>query len=433
MLISRRDKTCDQAPEVKAVAILGSTGSIGVNTLKVIANHPERFRVVSLVSGGRGELLIEQARRFQPEVVAIYQVERAAEVKDALADTSIQVLSGKEGVIAAATWASASMVVSAIVGAAGLEPTLAAIQAGKDIALANKECLVMAGALFMEEVAHRGIRLIPVDSEHSAIFQVLFNGRTEAGQGGPFFSVEQAFDKAEVQSLVLTASGGPFRGWSCETLEGVTPEMALAHPRWRMGRKISIDSATMMNKGLEVIEAFHLFGIAVEQIQVVVHPESIVHSMVSYRDGSVLAQLGVPDMRTPIAVALAWPERVATAVPALDLTQVGRLNFFPAPNALDFPCLTLAYHAIRQGGLATVVLNAANEVAVAAFLEGKMGFLDIPRLIEWAMEHVSSALSPGDPSGTTGTCTIEAILQVDDETRRKSEAWIVRRGSFANF
>ena len=421
---------------VKSVSILGSTGSIGINTLAVIAGHPEHFRVVSLVAGNNSERLIEQALRFRPEVVAIYREEMAPIVKNGLTGTDIQVLSGKSGVITAATWKSSTMVVSAIVGAAGLEPTMAAIQAGKDIALANKECLVMAGKLFMEEVARQNVRLIPVDSEHSAIFQALFNGHPQAGQGGQLCQNGKVPNEKEIQALTLTASGGPFRGWSREKLQHVTPAMALAHPSWQMGRKISIDSATMMNKGLEIIEAFYLFGMSAEQIRVVVHPESIVHSMISYQDGSVLAQLGIPDMRTPIAVALAWPERIQTAVPPLDLAQIKQLNFFPAPNQTDFPCLALAYQALRSGGASATILNAANEIAVAAFLDGKIGFLDISRLIEWTMETVLTTLLDSS-SGTIesesmGVGSIEEILQTDREARREAETWLARHGRESN-
>ncbi|MBF0461273.1 MAG: 1-deoxy-D-xylulose-5-phosphate reductoisomerase [Magnetococcales bacterium] len=399
---------------VKTIALLGSTGSIGINTLSVIADHPERFRVVALVAGRNGSRLVEQALRFQPEVVAIGQIQQADAVKRGLAGTAIRVLSGLAGVMEAATWASAQMVVSAMVGAAGLEPTWAAIGAGKDIALANKECLVMAGPLFMAEVARRGIRLIPVDSEHSAIFQVLGNGCRTAQPGGVLSLPGRDLDK-----LVLTASGGPFRGWSRDQLQSVTPGMALSHPSWQMGRKITIDSATLMNKGLEVIEAFHLFGVTAAQIQVVVHPESIVHSLVTYRDGSVLAQMGVPDMRTPIAVALAWPERITTVVPALDLAQLGRLHFFPAPDPAAFPCLALAYQALQQGGLAPTVLNAANEVAVDAFLAEKIGFLDIARLVESTMTQCA---------GAGGLGSIEEIVQMDRDARRQAETWVVQHG-----
>ena len=402
----------------KAVALLGSTGSIGINTLRVIEDHLDRFQIVALAAGNNAGLLIEQALRFQPEMVAIYQEEMVSVVKNGLAGTHIRVLSGKSGIIAAAQWPSATLVVSAIVGAAGLEPTWAALQEKKDIALANKECLVMAGTLFMKEVAHQGVRLIPVDSEHSAIFQALFNGcsKTESG-------IHSLAPVKEIRALTLTASGGPFRGWSRQQLQDVTPEMALAHPSWKMGQKISIDSATMMNKGLEVIEAFYLFGIDSDRIRVVVHPESIVHSMVSYGDGSVIAQMGVPDMRTPIAVALAWPERIQTDVAALDLAQIEQLHFYPAPNPIDFPCLELAYHALRQGGMSATVLNAANEIAVDAFLKGKITFMDISRLIEWAMEKMASPETTSFEAGS-----IEEILHTDRKTRREAEVWVTHHG-----
>ena len=442
MLISPVPESVRQDMVVKRVTILGSTGSIGVSTLDVIRHTPERFQVVSLVAGRNTIRLIEQARLFNPEVVAIEQESQVATIKEALAGTGIKVLSGMAGILEAASWPTADMVVSAIVGAAGLEPTLAAIRAGKDIALANKECLVMAGSLFMEEVEKRGVRLIPVDSEHSAIFQVLHNGNPAAGYLNPAKTQEssQAASGTRVvvkanaiHRLTLTASGGPFRGWKRAQLQEVTPAMALAHPSWQMGRKISIDSASMMNKGLEVIEAFHLFSVASTQIKVVVHPQSIVHSLISYRDGSVLAQMGVPDMRTPIAVALAWPERLATTVDELDLAGAGQLDFFPAPSKEDFPCLDLAYRALQLGGGMAAILNAANEVAVAAFLEGKMGFLDIPKMIEWVMEKsevggekdvVSS--SPVAHGGQIGS--IEDILQTDRQARRKAAEWLARHG-----
>ncbi|ABK44354.1 1-deoxy-D-xylulose 5-phosphate reductoisomerase [Magnetococcus marinus MC-1] len=356
----------------KGIAILGSTGSIGVNTLDVCAQHPDRYRVVALSAGQNSARMIAQAKHFRPEVVAMADTKAAAEVTEALAGENIRVLAGEEGVIEVASWASAQMTVSAIVGGAGLRPTLAAIRARKDIALANKECLVMAGSLFMAEIGRYQVRLIPVDSEHSAIFQVFQNSNW-------------------MRRLVLTASGGPFRGWRRQQLHGVTPAQAVAHPNWSMGRKISVDSSTMMNKGLEVIEAHWLFGLPAEQIDVVVHPQSIVHSMVEYQDGSVLAQMGVPDMRTPIAVALAWPERIPTTVKSLDLPKLGQLDFYDKPDKRDFPCLELAYEALRRGGIAPVVLNAANEIAVAAFLEGAIGYLEIADLIVKTMDYLGHA------------------------------------------
>ncbi|MBF0098175.1 MAG: 1-deoxy-D-xylulose-5-phosphate reductoisomerase [Magnetococcales bacterium] len=391
---------------VKSVALLGCTGSIGLSTLDVIQQHPDRYRVAALVAARNADLLIKQAKIFHPEVVAIACQALVATVREGLAGSGIRVLAGPEGVLEAAAHASAQTVVSAIVGAAGLLPTLAAIQAGKEVALANKECLVMAGELFMQEVARQNTRLIPVDSEHSAIFQVLHNGAT----GG---AVHRSFPS--VQQVLLTASGGPFRGWQREALRKVTPQMALSHPSWRMGRKITIDSATMMNKGLEVIEAHHLFSVPAEQIQVVIHPQSIVHSLVRYADGSLLAQMGVPDMRTPIAVALAWPERIATAVPALDLAHMGALHFYPAPEAEDFPCLSLAYQALRQGGVAPAILNAANEVAVESFLAGRIGFVAIAQLIEVVLDRVQ-------PVGRAAS--LDELLAWDQEARRLAGEWV---------
>ncbi|WP_227657544.1 1-deoxy-D-xylulose-5-phosphate reductoisomerase [Candidatus Magnetaquicoccus inordinatus] len=391
---------------VKSIALLGSTGSIGLSTLDVIRQHPERYRLSALAAGHNAERLIRQAQEFQPEIVAIYRQELASVVQSGLAGSGIRVVAGEEGVVEAATCASAQTVVSAIVGAAGLLPTLAAIQAGKEIALANKECLVMAGQLFMQEVARHGTRLIPVDSEHNAIFQVLNNGAAGCSQVPASHKVEQ---------LLLTASGGPFRGWRRDALQKVTPEMALAHPSWRMGRKITIDSATMMNKGLEVIEAHYLFAMPAERIHVVIHPQSIVHSMVRYQDGSLLAQMGVPDMRTPIAVALAWPERIATSVAALDLPHIGALHFYAAPDAEDFPCLSLAYRALHLGGSAPAILNAANEVAVESFLAGRIGFAAIAQLSETLLERLSAPVA---------AASLEELLHQDLEARRLAGEWV---------
>ncbi|MBF0126723.1 MAG: 1-deoxy-D-xylulose-5-phosphate reductoisomerase [Magnetococcales bacterium] len=398
---------------VKKLALLGATGSIGVSALDVVAAHPDRFQVVALAAGSNVELLLDQTRRFRPQVVALWDEDGAARLRERLAGEPVTVLSGLAGVESVAAWEGVEMTLSAIVGAAGLRPTLAAIRAGKDVALANKECLVMAGALFMREARERGVRVIPVDSEHSAIFQVLFNG------GRSFVTtVLEEHHGGATPGLLLTASGGPFRGYDRERLSTVTAAEALNHPNWSMGRKISIDSATCMNKGLEVIEAHHLFGVPPERIGVVVHPESIVHSMVVYPDGSVLAQMGVPDMRTPIAVALAWPERITTPVPPLNLAEVGRLHFYDPPDPVAFPCLELAYQALRQGGGAPAILNGANEVAVMAFLERKIGFLDIPRLIGWTLE--------GDTSGEPGS--VSELLELDQGARARAEEWISRYG-----
>jgi len=349
---------------MKRLAILGSTGSIGVSTLEIVAEHPENFRVVALTAGRNLALLEEQIARFNPEMVAVPDQSNAQRLQERIGNgDGPRVLFGTEGLIACAAESPVDIVVSAIVGAAGLEPTLAAIQAGRDVALANKETLVIAGELVMSAVAESGCRLFPVDSEHSAIFQSLEGHRKE-----------------DVRRLILTASGGPFRNWSFDDLQEVTPKDALAHPNWTMGRKITIDSATMMNKGLEVIEAHWLFNIPVDRIDVHIHPESIIHSLVEYIDGALIAQLGIPDMKTPIAYALTYPERLPLDLPPLDLCRLGKLNF-AAPDSQCFPCLSLAYDAIRRGGTAPAVLNAANELAVDAFLHEKIQFLDIPRVI----------------------------------------------------
>ncbi|MBF0270481.1 MAG: 1-deoxy-D-xylulose-5-phosphate reductoisomerase [Magnetococcales bacterium] len=399
---------------VKRIGILGSTGSIGVNALDVVAAHPDRFRVVALAAGTQVRRVIEQVRRFRPEVVAMGDEASAREVRHALAGEPVEVLSGETGVERVGGWESADMVLSAMVGAVGLRPTLAALRAGKDVALANKECLVISGALFMDAARRSGSRVIPVDSEHSAIFQALYNG-----QRAPLTLRPDEGNLHPETRLILTASGGPFRGWGRERLAGVTPEQALAHPNWNMGRKITIDSATCMNKGLEVIEAHHLFGVPAERIAVVVHPESIVHSLVAYPDGSMLAQMGLPDMRTPIAVALAWPERITAPVAALDLPALGVLTFAGPPDPEAFPCLPLAYQALKQGGTAPTVLNGANEVAVEAFLDHRIGFLDIPRLIQWTLEQTA----PG------GMNTVEELLEADRWARVRARDWIGRHGS----
>ncbi len=354
---------------MKTLAILGSTGSIGVSTLEIVAAHPERYRVATLTAGNNLPLLQEQIRRFAPRQVAVVAASDAVRLRDAIGAGGPEILSGIEGLIACASHDEAQMVVSAIVGAAGLVPTMAAIEAGKDVALANKETLVTAGPLVMEAVRRRGVKLYPVDSEHSAIFQSLIGHR-----------------KADVRRLILTASGGPFRSRSLAELRQVTPAEALAHPNWAMGRKISIDSATMMNKGLEVIEASWLFDLPGEQIAVHVHPQSVVHSMVEYLDGSVMAQMGIPDMKTPIAYALSYPERLPLNLPPLDLCALGSLTFEKADSA-RFGCLALAYEALRAGGTMPAVLNAANEVAVDAFLDGHLGFLDIQTVIRRVLEQ----------------------------------------------
>jgi 1-deoxy-D-xylulose-5-phosphate reductoisomerase len=362
---------------VKRLAILGSTGSIGCSTLAVVDAHPARLRVVSLAAGDNASRLAEQVASHRPEVVAMATADGVERLRAACGESLPPAVgAGVEGLIAVATHPSVDIVVCASAGTAGLEAVLAAIDAGKTIALANKEVLVMAGALVTEAARRRGVAILPVDSEHNAIHQCL-HGR----------------DPAEVRRVILTASGGPFRQYSTEALERVGPDEALRHPTWRMGRKITIDSATMMNKGLEVIEAHWLFGVSADRIDVVIHPQSIVHSMVELADGSIIAQLGVTDMRLPIQYACSYPDRWDAPLPPLDLAGAGRLEFFP-PARDRFPCLDLAYRALRAGGSLAVVLNAANEVAVEAFLEGKLGFTAIPRVIEKALDaHVVEAVS----------------------------------------
>jgi len=388
------------------VTILGATGSIGVNTLDVIRRHPERFHAFALCAHSQVDKLFEQVCEFAP----MFAVVRDAALADELgrrcrnAGLPTKVRHGVEALSEMAAHPEVDIVMAAIVGAAGLEPTLAAARAGKKILLANKEVLVMAGQLFMQTVREHEALLLPVDSEHNAIFQSLpsdfSRGMADCG----------------VRRILLTASGGPFRTLSPVDLNEVTPEAACAHPNWVMGQKISVDSATMMNKGLEVIEAHWLFDCSPEQIQVVIHPQSVIHSLVEYADGSVLAQLGNPDMRTPIAYALAYPERIDAGVPSLDLFALARLDF-EAPDLDRFPCLQLAYAALRAGGTAPAILNAANEVAVAAFLDRRLPFLGIPRLIESTL----AALPAGPES------SLADVLVADAEARRIAER-LVREG-----
>jgi len=339
----------------KRLVLLGSTGSIGEQTLDVVSEFANRYEVTAMAAGRNVEKLAEQVRRFRPGLVSVADEEDAAELRTRLDGADVEIVTGAEGLTAVATH-PADMVVSGLVGAVGLAPTLAAIRAGRDIALANKEVMVMAGALILREVKAHEVRLLPVDSEHSAIFQAL------AGQRA-----------ADVERIILTASGGPFRTWDDARIAQATVEEALNHPNWNMGPKISIDSASLMNKGLEVIEARWLFDVTPEQVDVIVHPQSIVHSLVEYRDGSVLAQLGLPDMRVPIAVALAHPERLPLDLPRLDLAALARLDF-EAPDRKRFPCLQLAFDALAADEAAPAVLNAANEVAVEAFLDGRIRF-----------------------------------------------------------
>lgn len=360
---------------MQRITILGATGSVGVSTLDVIGRHPDRYQVYALTAHNRVADLASQCARFHPEVAVVGSADAAATLSRLLRerDCKTEVAYGEAALCQVSSAAKCDTVMAAIVGAAGLPPTLAAARAGKKVLLANKEALVMAGRLFMDAVVASGTALLPIDSEHNAIFQCLPQsyGREPGSHG--------------VSKILLTASGGPFLTRPVETLENVTPEEAIAHPNWVMGRKISVDSATMMNKGLEVIEAHWLFGASAEQIEVLIHPQSVIHSMVSYVDGSVLAQLGNPDMRTPIAYGLAYPDRITSGVCAIDLVKVGQLAFF-APDLQRFPCLKLAYDALLAGGTAPAILNAANEVAVQAFLDGRIGFRVIDQLIARVME-----------------------------------------------
>ncbi len=379
---------------MKKISILGSTGSIGVSTLEIVAAHPDRFKVVALSAGSNLDLLRRQIEAFSPQLVAVIAEESAKELRAMLPGKRPEIMYGVPGMIAVATAAEADMVTAAIVGAAGLVPTAAAIQAGKDVALANKETLVTAGRLIMEMVKEKGVRLYPVDSEHSAVFQSL-----------------QGHRRADVRRIILTASGGPFVNYPLEKLEQVSIADALNHPNWSMGRKITIDSATMVNKGLEVIEARWLFDMPGEQIAVNIHPQSIIHSMVEYVDGCVMAQLGVPDMKAPIAYALTYPERVSTGVKPLDLTELSGLTF-AAPDYARFPALKLAYQALAADESMPAVLNAANEVAVEAFLGGGIKFTDIAAVIEKTMDD-------HQPHAVT---SIEEVLSVDRWGRERARA-----------
>lgn len=377
---------------MKKLSLLGSTGSIGTQALQVVQNlreQGEKWEVAALAARSSVNRLEEQARQFHPDVVAVFDEGAALSLRQSLRDTDIQVLSGMEGLCEAAAWPGADLTLNAVVGMVGLQPTLAALQAGKALALANKETLVAGGAIVMEAARKRNLPILPVDSEHSAIFQCL--------QGCP--------ERGALKKLVLTASGGPFFGRSRQELAGVTREQALRHPNWDMGAKITIDSATMMNKGLEVMEASWLFDMPEHRIEVVVHRESVIHSMVEYQDNAVVAQLGVPDMAVPIQYALTYPLRMPSPAGELDLCALGKLTFYP-PDREAFPCLELCREALRRGGLVPAAANGANEQAVALFLEGKIGFLDIPRLVEAAMDRQAP-----------GVVTLEAVLEADREAR----------------
>jgi 1-deoxy-D-xylulose-5-phosphate reductoisomerase len=354
---------------MKSLTILGSTGSIGRNTLNIAARFPEEFAIKALTAKSNLDLLAEQIRKFQPDVAVVYDGSSANELKAGLPrGLSVEILHGREGYCQAARLPGVDMVVGAMVGAAGLEPILAAIEAGKDIALANKETLVMAGSLVTRKIAENGVQLLPVDSEHSAIFQCLQGQRRQ-----------------DLDKIILTASGGPFLDTPARDLAAITPDQALKHPNWDMGAKITIDSATLMNKGLEVIEAKWLFDLAPERIEVLIHPQSIIHSMAAYNDGSILAQMGIPDMQQAIAYALSYPRRLDLQQPLPDFAALSQLTF-RQPDMTRFPCLKLAFDACRNGGTLPAVMNAANEVAVQAFLDRQLAFTDIPKIVEAAMK-----------------------------------------------
>ncbi|MDP2134343.1 MAG: 1-deoxy-D-xylulose-5-phosphate reductoisomerase [Sulfuritalea sp.] len=390
------------------LTILGATGSIGVSTLDVVARHPERFEVVALSGHRQVEVLAAQCRQFRPAYAVVGSPADAGRLAGLLKDAGLatEVLHGAEALVQVASLPGVDAVMAAIVGAAGLPPTLAAARAGKRVLLANKEALVMAGAVFMNEARRAGALLLPIDSEHNAVFQSMpYAYAGDMTRGG-------------VRRILLTASGGPFRRTPLDALTRITPEQAVAHPNWVMGRKISVDSATMMNKGLEVIEAHWLFSAPADRIEVVIHPQSVIHSLVDYEDGSVLAQLGNPDMRTPIAHALAWPERIESGVAPLDLFAVARLDF-ERPDLARFPCLDLAYRALRAEGNAAAVLNAANEVAVAAFLERRLPFLGIAGLIEATLDAVPQAVLPD----------LAAVLEADRQARSAAREILARMGN----
>jgi 1-deoxy-D-xylulose-5-phosphate reductoisomerase len=382
---------------MKNLSILGSTGSIGRSTLKVVERFPERFSVTALTAKTNVELLARQVRQFSPEMAVVFDEKRARTLKGLLPpDQRVDILHGEEGYKSAAAHHSADTVVAAMIGAAGLTPTLAGIDAGKDIALANKETLVMAGDIVMEAAASKGVRILPVDSEHSAIFQCLSGHR-----------------KGDLSKILLTASGGPFLRKPAEAFTDIQPEEALNHPTWDMGQKITIDSATLMNKGLEVLEAKCLFQVSSERIEVVIHPQSIVHSMVSYRDGSVIAQLSIPDMRGAIAYALSYPERLDIGLPETDFGEIGALHF-EKPDLERFPCLALAFTACEEGGSLPAVLNAANEIAVEAFLKHRISFVRIPEIIHETMNRHETIPEP----------SLQEILEADQWARETAEMMI---------
>lgn len=391
----------------QGICVLGSTGTIGVNTLDVISRHPNKYNVVALTAHQSDDKLFQQCVEFKPQYAVMVDADAAQrlQTKITAADIPTEVLCGVESLEKVSGLAEVDQVMAAIVGAAGLLPALAAARAGKRILLANKEALVMSGDLFMDEVKKHNAELIPIDSEHNAIFQCM----------PPHF--ENGLENVGVNKILLTASGGPFRTRSIDTLHSVTPEEAVAHPNWVMGRKISVDSATMMNKGLEVIEACWLFNTPASMIQVVIHPQSVIHSMVSYSDGSVLAQMGNPDMRTPIAHAMSWPERMNSGVEPLDLFEVAKLEF-EKPDFERFSCLLMAYESLNMGGTATTILNAANEIAVEAFLNKQLSFINISKVIEKTLENMSSVQASD----------LGIVLQADAVARKHAIEWVNKLG-----
>ena len=386
---------------MQSLTILGATGSIGVSTLDVVARHPDRYRIFALTGQTRIDVLAEQCAQFQPEVAVVVDADAAERLQKLIRDRGLKtnVVYGEQALCEVASAEACDTVMAAIVGAAGLGPSLAAARAGKKLLLANKEALVISGQLFMDAVAASGSTLLPIDSEHNAIFQCLPIG------------YQRVPPQHGIRKILLTASGGPFLDRDLSSFESITPEQAVAHPNWSMGRKISVDSATMMNKGLEVIEAHWLFGASASQIEVVIHPQSVIHSMVAYADGSVLAQLGNPDMRTPIAHALAYPERIDSGVDAIDLARIGQLEF-RQPDRVRFPCLQLAFDALQVGGSAPAVLNAANEVAVQAFLDNQISFSKISTLIAETLSRVPAA----------SVDTLESLLAQDSKARDQARA-----------
>jgi 1-deoxy-D-xylulose-5-phosphate reductoisomerase len=390
---------------MRHICVLGSTGSIGVSTLDVILAHPDLFKVESLTAHSNIELLAKQCAEFKPTMVVVGSADAASRLNEQLKSMGLTVTvdHGPEALVSASTLTSVDTVMAAIVGAAGLVPTIEAAKLGKRILLANKEALVMAGDIFMSAIASSGAELLPIDSEHNAIYQCLPDANTSnGGSRGRYSSLG-------VKEILLTASGGPFRNHSLDQLKSVTPDQACAHPNWVMGRKISVDSATMMNKGLEVIEAHHLFGLPAEQIKVLIHPQSVVHSMVRYIDGSVIAQLGQPDMKTPIAYGLGWPLRIDAGVKELDFTTAHYLSFEPV-DLNRFPCLSLSYQALAAGGLAPTILNAANEVAVDSFLKKEIGFSQISELVERVLNQTQ----------VSGAMSLDGILEADRIARQEA-------------